>query len=351
MRAITQDAYGPVEVLRLADLPRPVITGDQVLVEVRCRRARPRHLARHARQALRSPAWRSGCAGLERAVPGLDLAGTVVEVGGSVTGWSVGDEVFGIGKGSFAEYAAADPAKLAPAPGEPDRRAGRRRAGLRAAPRWQALTRAGRRARPASGCWSPAPPAASARTPCSSPPPSAPRSPRSAAPARPTWCARWARRTSSTTRPTTWPTAPGGTTSSSTSPATPPLTRLRRVLLRAAPSSSWAARAAGALAGGLGRPIWGALTSLFRKQKVVMFLAGEKGADLVPITELIESGQVTPASTRRTRSRRRPTRWPTSSRAGRAGRSRSRVSAVTRAAAPRRRAGPPSARPAPRRRW
>ena len=25
-----------------------------------------------------------------------------------------------------------------------------------------------------------------------------------------------------------------------------------------------------------------------------MFLAGEKGADLVPITELIESGQVTP---------------------------------------------------------
>ena len=50
---------------------------------------------------------------------------------------------------------------------------------------------------------------------------------------------------------------------------------------RSARSAGWAAD--------LGRP-----DVAVRRQKVVMFLASEKGADLDPITELIESGQVTP---------------------------------------------------------
>ena len=40
----------------------------------------------------------------------------VVEVGAEVTGFAVGDEVYGVGIGTFAEYAAAKPAKLAPKP-------------------------------------------------------------------------------------------------------------------------------------------------------------------------------------------------------------------------------------------
>ena len=43
---------------------------------------------------------------------GLDVAGTVVAVGSAVTRFSAGDEVFGFGRGTFAEYAAAREDKL-----------------------------------------------------------------------------------------------------------------------------------------------------------------------------------------------------------------------------------------------
>jgi NADPH:quinone reductase-like Zn-dependent oxidoreductase len=49
-------------------------------------------------------------------VPGLDVAGTVAAVGSAVTRFSPGGEVFGISRGSFAEYAAAREDKLAPMP-------------------------------------------------------------------------------------------------------------------------------------------------------------------------------------------------------------------------------------------
>ena len=49
-------------------------------------------------------------------VPGLDVAGTVVAVGSAVTRFAVGDEVFGMSRGSFAEYAAAREDKLARKP-------------------------------------------------------------------------------------------------------------------------------------------------------------------------------------------------------------------------------------------
>ena len=45
-------------------------------------------------------------------VPGQDVAGTVVAIGAKVTRFEVGDEVFGIAKGSFAEFAAAREDKL-----------------------------------------------------------------------------------------------------------------------------------------------------------------------------------------------------------------------------------------------
>jgi NADPH:quinone reductase-like Zn-dependent oxidoreductase len=49
-------------------------------------------------------------------VPGLDVAGTVVAAGADVTRFRAGDEVFGIARGSFAEYAAAREDKLAHKP-------------------------------------------------------------------------------------------------------------------------------------------------------------------------------------------------------------------------------------------
>jgi NADPH:quinone reductase-like Zn-dependent oxidoreductase len=49
-------------------------------------------------------------------VLGADVAGVVEAVGTAVTRFRPGDEVFGIAKGSFAEYAVAEEGKLAPKP-------------------------------------------------------------------------------------------------------------------------------------------------------------------------------------------------------------------------------------------
>ena len=51
-------------------------------------------------------------------MPGMDVAGTVVAVGAGVTRFAAGDEVFGIGRGSFAEYAGAREDKLARKPAD-----------------------------------------------------------------------------------------------------------------------------------------------------------------------------------------------------------------------------------------
>jgi NADPH:quinone reductase-like Zn-dependent oxidoreductase len=58
----------------------------------------------------------AGFRGPRNRVPGMDVAGTVVATGPGVTGFGVGDEVFGIARGSFAEYAVAREAKLARKP-------------------------------------------------------------------------------------------------------------------------------------------------------------------------------------------------------------------------------------------
>jgi NADPH:quinone reductase-like Zn-dependent oxidoreductase len=112
MRAVVQTAYGGPDRMSLADIARPEIGPREVLVQVRAAgldrgtwhmmRGEP-YLARLA-LGLRAPKNR---------VPGLDLAGTVVAVGAGVTRFGPGDEVFGIGRGSYAEFAAAREDKLA----------------------------------------------------------------------------------------------------------------------------------------------------------------------------------------------------------------------------------------------
>jgi len=51
-------------------------------------------------------------------VPGLDVSGVVVAVGAAVTRFNIGEEVYGISRGSFAEYAAVREDKLAHKPQE-----------------------------------------------------------------------------------------------------------------------------------------------------------------------------------------------------------------------------------------
>ncbi|MFC5827734.1 NAD(P)-dependent alcohol dehydrogenase [Nonomuraea insulae] len=115
MRAIVQDAYGSADVFRLARIPRPEVTDDTVLLRV--------HAAGLDRGTWHVMTGRPylirlafGFRGPKKPVPGMDVAGTVVAVGSAVTRFAPGDEVFGVGKGSFAEYTVAREDRLARKP-------------------------------------------------------------------------------------------------------------------------------------------------------------------------------------------------------------------------------------------
>jgi 2-desacetyl-2-hydroxyethyl bacteriochlorophyllide A dehydrogenase len=115
MQAIVQDMYGSADVLRLARIARPEIPHTDVMLRVHA--AGLDRGAWHLMTGL--PYLGRLVFGLRRPknqVPGTEVAGTVVEVGSAVTGFSEGDEVFGFGKGSFAEFTVAPEDKLARKP-------------------------------------------------------------------------------------------------------------------------------------------------------------------------------------------------------------------------------------------
>ncbi len=115
MKAIVQDTYGSPDVLKLREIDKPKVGDDEALVRV------------HAAGVDRG-VWHlmTGLPYLTRLafglrvpktpVPGMDLAGVVEAVGKSVSRVEPGDEVFGVGKDTFAEYALAREEKLAPKP-------------------------------------------------------------------------------------------------------------------------------------------------------------------------------------------------------------------------------------------
>jgi NADPH:quinone reductase-like Zn-dependent oxidoreductase len=117
MAAIVQDAYGQADdVLRLDRIDRPEIGDDEVLVRVHAAgvdrgvwhlMAGMPYPVRMAGYGLRAP---------KTGVRGREVAGCVEAVGKDVTTLAPGDDVFGIAEGSFAEYARAREDKLAPKP-------------------------------------------------------------------------------------------------------------------------------------------------------------------------------------------------------------------------------------------
>jgi NADPH:quinone reductase-like Zn-dependent oxidoreductase len=110
MKAIVRHEYGSPDVLQLADIDKPVVENDEVLVQVRAAGVnmadvdylRGRPTVARLGTGLRRPKNR----GL-----GVDVAGQVEAVGRNVTRFEPGDEVFGdlteYGFGAFAEYACA----------------------------------------------------------------------------------------------------------------------------------------------------------------------------------------------------------------------------------------------------
>ena len=116
MKAIVQDTYGPADVLELREIDVPSIAEDEVLVQVHAAGVDRGvwHLVTGLPYPIRLAGY--GVRAPKTPTPGMDLAGVVVEVGGAVTRFQPGDEVFGVGRGAFAELARAREDKLAPKP-------------------------------------------------------------------------------------------------------------------------------------------------------------------------------------------------------------------------------------------
>ena len=112
MRAMVQDRYGTADVLELRTIDRPPVASTQVLIEVHAAGVDRgvAHLVSGTPYLIRLFGY--GLTKPKHPVPGADVAGRVVAVGGDVTRFRPGDEVFGIANGAYAEYAAADEHKL-----------------------------------------------------------------------------------------------------------------------------------------------------------------------------------------------------------------------------------------------
>jgi NADPH:quinone reductase-like Zn-dependent oxidoreductase len=111
MRAVVYDRYGPPEVLRLEDVEQPVPRDDEVLVRIRATTvARADCATREAnrRSGLVAAIFSRLVFGIrrpKRRILGSELAGEVAAVGAAVTGFAVGDRVFGTSGLRFGAHA------------------------------------------------------------------------------------------------------------------------------------------------------------------------------------------------------------------------------------------------------
>ena len=114
MQAIVHERYGRPDLLKLREVEKPVIEDHQVLVRVHASSVNPvewygvtgPYFARFGN------GWRTP----KDPAVGADLAGRIEAVGRDVTEFQPGDDVFGTSGGTWAEYAAARPEKLARKP-------------------------------------------------------------------------------------------------------------------------------------------------------------------------------------------------------------------------------------------
>jgi 2-desacetyl-2-hydroxyethyl bacteriochlorophyllide A dehydrogenase len=106
MRAVVYEKYGPPEVLRLEEVPRPVPNDDEVLVKVHATTVNRTDTGLRIAEYFISR-FVTGLLRPKNKVLGMEFAGEVVEAGAAVTQFKVGDEVFGAkAYGAHAEFLA-----------------------------------------------------------------------------------------------------------------------------------------------------------------------------------------------------------------------------------------------------
>ncbi|ORV92437.1 NADPH:quinone reductase [Mycobacterium interjectum] len=114
MKAVRYHEYGGSDVLRYEEAPRPVPGPGQVLVKVAATSFNP--VDAGIRGGYLAEVYRIGFPH----IPGVDVAGTIAEIGDGVAGWNVGDEVVAFlaldADGAAAQYALVPAELLATAP-------------------------------------------------------------------------------------------------------------------------------------------------------------------------------------------------------------------------------------------
>src|SRR5512135_3452700 len=100
MKAVVLEGFGGLDVLKVGEVERPRPGAGQVLVKVVATSInRPDLVQREGKYP--PPAGDSD-------ILGLEVAGTIAELGPGVSGWEVGDRVMSlVGGGGYAEYAVA----------------------------------------------------------------------------------------------------------------------------------------------------------------------------------------------------------------------------------------------------
>ena len=117
MRAIVQEGTGSADVLHVREIERPTLEDGRVLIRVRA-------------ASVNALDWHTVHGGFlltvisklmrQQAHPvrGVDVAGVVESVGHGTSEFGPGDEVFGLGRGTFAEYASCLPRGLVRKPAQ-----------------------------------------------------------------------------------------------------------------------------------------------------------------------------------------------------------------------------------------
>ena len=114
MKAVRYHEYGGSDVLRYEEAPRPVPGPQQVLLEVAATSFNP------VDAGIRGGYLAQVYSISFPHIPGVDVAGTIAEIGDNVVGWNVGEAVVAFlpleADGAAAQYALAPAESLAAAP-------------------------------------------------------------------------------------------------------------------------------------------------------------------------------------------------------------------------------------------
>lgn len=102
MKAVVHYSYGSPDVLKIEEVEKPTVTEDGVLVRVHASSVNPAEW--YSVKGLLIARGPNGLLKPKDPRVGTDFSGVIEAVGSEVTGFKVGDEVYGGRSGAFAEY-------------------------------------------------------------------------------------------------------------------------------------------------------------------------------------------------------------------------------------------------------